>query len=166
MKPALSLIARFVCALFLVSAPLYAEQAAPSASYKKTFEKFLEISQSNAMLKDISDGKAAEQIIAQITKGRDITKAQKDKVTRIVRDTFSSIAKDLESQILLLYHKYYTEQDLNDLIALYQTPAGKKLANNAVATLRDSQELAQAMLIQYFPKMESQIHQILAESKK
>lgn len=56
MKPALSLIARFVCALFLVSAPLYAEQTAPSASYKKTFEKFLEISQSNAMLKDISDG--------------------------------------------------------------------------------------------------------------
>lgn len=164
MKSTPARIICFVCTLFLSS--LYAEQAAPSASYKKTFEKFLEISQSNAMLKDISDGKAAEQIIAQITKGQDITKAQKDKVTRIVRGTLSNVAQELGDKMLLLYHKYYTEQDLNDLIALYQTPAGKKLANNAVATLRDSQELAQAMVIQYFPKMESQIHQILAESKK
>lgn len=164
MKSTPARIICFVCTLFLSS--LCAEQAAPSKSYKKAFETFLEISQSNAMLKDISDGKVADQLIAQITKGQDITKAQKDKVTRIVRGTLSNVAQELGDKMLLLYHKYYTEQDLNDLIALYQTPAGKKLASNAVAIFNDSQELAQTIVIQTLPAMEKQIRQILTESKK
>lgn len=162
MMPTLSLIARFVCTLFLISMPLCAEQVTPSASYQETLKQFLEISRTNAILKEIN----GDELIKQITKEQDMTETQVNKITHIVHNAFSSIIKDLESQMPLLYSKYYTEQDLQDLIAFYQTPAGKKLATNAVAIFNDSQKLAQTIMSQYLPKMESQIRQILTGSKK
>lgn len=162
MMPTLSLIARFVCTLFLISMPLCAEQVTPSASYQEILKQFLEISRTNAILKEIN----GDELIKQITKEQDMTETQVNKITHIVHNAFSSIVKDLESQMPLLYSKYYTEQDLQDLIAFYQTPAGKKLATNAVAIFNDSQKLAQTIMSQYLPKMESQIRQILTESKK
>lgn len=159
-------ITAYLMALFILSASLYAESPTPSISYKKTFKKFLEISQSDTILKEINDEKNVKKLIDQITKGENIAKAKQDQITLMVRDTFSNITKELEDQMLLLYSKYYTEQDLNDLIVLYQTSTGKKLANNAVAIFNDSMEIAQAIVAQHIPKIEVKIQQIVAESKK
>ena len=49
-------------------------------------------------------------------------------------------ASDLEDAIVPIYLKYYSEDDLNNLIAFYKTPIGKKVIANMPLIMKESSE--------------------------
>lgn len=49
-------------------------------------------------------------------------------------------ASDLEDLILPLYHKYYTEKDIDDLIVFYKSPVGIKTTKILPQIMLESQE--------------------------
>ncbi len=53
-------------------------------------------------------------------------------------------AEDLENLVIPIYDKYYTEEDLEQLIAFYNTPIGKKMRDVTSAIMNESMEAGQA----------------------
>jgi len=52
---------------------------------------------------------------------------------------------ELRDRLMEVYDKRYTTDEIKSLIAFYDTPAGKKMSENAVPILRDSMAIAQEM---------------------
>ncbi|KQS89144.1 DUF2059 domain-containing protein [Chryseobacterium sp. Leaf394] len=49
-------------------------------------------------------------------------------------------ASDLEDLIVPIYLKYYSEEDLNNLISFYRTPIGKKIIASTPLIMKESSE--------------------------
>lgn len=52
-------------------------------------------------------------------------------------------ASDLENLVIPIYDKYYSEQDINDLIKFYNSPVGKKTISVLPQIMRESMEAGQ-----------------------
>jgi uncharacterized protein len=52
---------------------------------------------------------------------------------------------ELRDRLMEVYDMRYTTDEIKSLIAFYDTPAGKKMSENAVPILRDSMKIAQDM---------------------
>ncbi|WP_299327492.1 DUF2059 domain-containing protein [uncultured Helicobacter sp.] len=138
-----------------------------SQSYKKAFEKFLAVSKTNSVINDLKDGQSIDMLLNQIlSKANTATAAQKKEIEKVVRATFRQIADDLQEAMLEIYQKYYTEADLNELSAFYQSGMGKKLADNTMNIMRDSQELVQVLIERHVLEMEHKLQAIEKRSQK
>jgi uncharacterized protein len=62
-------------------------------------------------------------------------------------DTYQSLISETElrDRLTEVYDKRYTTDEIKSLLAFYDTPAGKKMSENAVPILRDSMSIAQDM---------------------
>jgi hypothetical protein len=62
-------------------------------------------------------------------------------------DKYQSLMSEseLRDRLMQVYDKRYTTDEIKSLIAFYDTPAGKKMSENAVPILRDSMKIAQDM---------------------
>lgn len=138
-----------------------------SQSYKKAFEKFLAVSKTNVVINNLKDGQSIDMLLNHIlSKANTATAAQKKEIEKVVRATFRQIADDLQEAMLEIYQKYYTEADLNELSAFYQSGVGKKLADNTMNIMRDSQELVQVLGARHFPEMDHKLQAIEKRSQK
>lgn len=137
-------------------------------SYKKVFEEYMEVSNSNAILNSFENGKTLEFIVNQTEQDlkkldRTLTKEQKDNILKSVRELLASVADKISDQTFKIHKKYFTEQDLKDLIEFYKSPLGKKLAKNSVAIYEDSLFFTQNLMQQILPELQMQVMQILTK---
>lgn len=148
--------------------PESSAKAPASPSYKKAYEKFLEISKSNAVLNSLTNGQTFDMLLKQIEAeaGSGITPAQKKEIEKIMRTTFTEISNTMKDAMLEIYQKYYTESDLNELSAFYQSGVGKKFADNMMNVIYDSQELVQFIIVRYLPEMQQKVEAVLEQSSK
>lgn len=56
-----------------------------------------------------------------------------------MQDKMVSRFDDLLEMLIPIYDKYYTNEDLEGIIAFYSTPLGQKLLKNSPDVLRESQ---------------------------
>ena len=68
--------------------------------------------------------------------------------------------KELANQLVEVYAKYYTHQDVKDLIAFYESPLGKKLMSKGVLVESDSNRKANS----YGAKIGIEIREKLADA--
>lgn len=105
-------------------------------SYKATLLKMFTVSGTDQSYKS-----AIDQMI-------DMFKAQNSTVPEEVWDEFriefmkTSLA-DLVEMLAPVYQKYLTQKDLEDIIAFYNTPTGKKFAQNTPNIMQESMQVGQ-----------------------
>jgi hypothetical protein len=51
--------------------------------------------------------------------------------------------EELSKRLVYVYDKYYTSEDLNQLLKFYDSPLGKKVSDEAIPILRGSMDIAQ-----------------------
>lgn len=89
--------------------------------------------------------------LISITGARDVTKqilnqsvdAMKSQFTQVPQKFWDEFragvsADELINRLIPIYNKYFTDQDIKQLIAFYQTPLGKKLISVNPQVARDS----------------------------
>ncbi len=83
------------------------------------------------------------------------------KVDKKFWDEFSNAIKteDLIKMITPIYDKYYSEQDLDNLIAFYKTPTGKKVIESMPVIAQESMAAGQ----EWGQKIAEQAHQKLID---
>ena len=119
MKKGLLFLAAFVLLTFGAQAQ--------SAEFKASVRKLMAVSGSDATLKMIP-----EQILSMIEQQAEI------------QAMFSEEALlSLMDRMVPIYAKYYTQQDMDDLIAFYDTPLGKKLSTVQPQITLESMSVAQ-----------------------
>ena len=128
MKKGLLFLAAFVLLTFGAQAQ--------SAEFKASVRKLMAVSGSDATLKMIP-----EQILSMIEQQ---APALPESVKVEIQAMFSEEALlSLMDQMVPIYAKYYTQQDMDDLIAFYDTPLGKKLSTVQPQITLESMSVAQ-----------------------
>lgn len=81
--------------------------------------------------------------------------AKSEKVFKIAMDAGKDIMKKMmDTDMVDIYDKYFTEQEINDFTAFYKTPAGQKM----LKVLPEIQkEIMTLMMQKYMPEMQSKI---------
>ena len=139
MKKGLLFLAAFVLLTFGAQAQ--------SAEFKASVRKLMAVSGSDATLKMIP-----EQILSMIE--------LPESVKVEIQAMFSEEALlSLMDRMVPIYAKYYTQQDMDDLIAFYDTPLGKKLSTVQPQITLESMSVAQQWAAEIGQKVASKIMQ-------
>jgi hypothetical protein len=151
-------------------APLRAAEANPSSRQRELVIKLMKITNSDATAAAMADGvfsQIQKQFIAEAqAKGNsaeDIAEANE------LFDSFRTKASKIDviglmrEESVRIYSKYFTEQELADLVAFYETPLGMKTVKVLPQLLTESIE-AGARIIG--PKFEEVMRQTIAENEK
>ena len=144
MKKGLLFLAAFVLLTFGAQAQ--------SAEFMASVRKLMAVSGSDATLKMIP-----EQILSMIEQQ---APALPESVKVEIQAMFSEEALLLlMDRMVPIYAKYYTQQDMDDLIAFYDTPLGKKLSTVQPQITLESMSVAQQWAAEIGQKVASKIMQ-------
>ena len=133
MKKGLLFLAAFVLLTFGAQAQ--------SAEFKASVRKLMAVSGSDATLKMIP-----EQILSMIEQQAPALPSEEALLS-------------LMDRMVPIYAKYYTQQDMDDLIAFYDTPLGKKLSTVQPQITLESMSVAQQWAAEIGQKVASKIMQ-------
>lgn len=80
-------------------------------------------------------------------------------ITTLCKELFDKVLKE---DIVILYDKFYTENEINDLIAFYRTPTGQKV----IKKMPEMQnEIMATVMRKYMPKMKESIQEMALKAK-
>jgi uncharacterized protein len=108
-----------------------------------------------------------------IEKRTDLSQVEKDKLKSSVNEYFLSFSKKfrerlpkavnytkyVEDTVYPLYDKFFTTEEVKDLVAFYKTPTGKKVIETMPLLFKESHELAQKYLLPDILKLLDEIMQ-------
>lgn len=98
---------------------------------------------------------------ASLNSRTDLTEKEKEQIKAVAGERLESFTnkfrkrlplvidypKYIQEAVFPLYDKYYTEQELEDMIAFYSTPTGQKVIDKTPDLLAESQEAAVRFLL-------------------
>ena len=84
----------------------------------------------------------------------------------VIRDVTIEVVNDHNPQLLAdmipLYEKYFTKDDLDALLAFYHTPTGRKSIEALPKLMQDSVPIAQAWALELQPVLDKRLREQLA----
>lgn len=61
--------------------------------------------------------------------------------------------KDLNSKLVPIYKKHFTQEEIKELIAFYESPIGMKMSKETPAITQESMQLRQKLAVGFMKKM-------------
>ena len=144
-------------ALFLSLLVLKAE------SYEETFAQFAEVTR----IDDIFGAMTNEQFLAQnlesqITQfGIEIDKKTKADLVGAIKEVLQIAKPEFDKYMFEVYKKHYTQDELNELIAFYSTPIGKKSAKLQGKLTQEGAIAGEQIMQKYQPLLAEKLQKIL-----
>ena len=125
--------------LALTTVPVLAQQAAPSVEKKELILKFIDI---------FGTKRTMEQNLEAMFEDMGPNDPQTKKFKENVK------VQEIIDQLIPLYDKYFSEEDLNAFITFYSSAAGQKLLTTIPLLMRDSVEISAKYFEEKFPEAE------------
>lgn len=147
--------------------PVFATQPNPSARQRELALKLIEVSDMLKAMASGSDmmlGQLEQQYMADAqAKGQDLAEAKE--LFEATRAAVQKIdfATPMKDAVVNIYAKYFTEAELQQLIAFYGSDAGRKYLGVANDLMRDSMNAATELLL---PTIQETIAKVNAEHDK
>lgn len=91
----------------------------------------------------------------------DIPKEVVEELPVIVGQVFDENTQLLENMIIPLYHKYFTEDEIKEMLTFYTTPLGQKVIETMPSLIQDSMAVGQMWARMVGPQVEQRIRQAL-----
>ena len=94
--------------------------------------------------------------LLEVTGSTSLSKQMIDNIVEMYKQSYSDVqqtfweefrkeanAEELQSQIIPIYEKYYTEEELTQLIAFYESPLGRKVVQSLPQILQESMKVGE-----------------------
>lgn len=90
-------------------------------------------------------------------------KASKPEVTdakwaALKKDVFDVEVAELNKQLIPVYKKHFTQEEVKAIVAFYETPAGKKLAEKTPMVTMESMQLSQTWAMSLMGKIQAYLN--------
>jgi uncharacterized protein len=93
------------------------------------------------------------QVMAQLKPSKpDVTDEQ---WAALKKDVFDVEVAELNKQLIPIYKKHFTQADVQGIIAFYESPAGKKMAQQTPLITMESLQLSQSWGMNLFGKIQA-----------
>ncbi len=154
-----SILAAALCVLAL---PLFATQPNPSQKQREIIEELMQVTNMGKVVHDFADASLAQVHESMMKKyanlGEEFAEEAKQDSVRL-RELIR--ASDLEGVIrqlfIQLYAKYFTEDELRDMVAFYRTPTGQKSMQVFPQLMAESMQSAETLFQPIFEKAWKQV---------
>jgi uncharacterized protein len=149
--------------IVFILAPAVSAQAPPSAEKQKLIAEMIVIMKMDQQFPEIIDGVLKEMeksypsaFNAVIDGNQSFTAEQRAALKASSGERYAAFSqkfrkrlsekvdygKYIKESVYPLYDRFYTEQDLKDIIAFYKTPTGQKLISTLPAVMTESNKIA------------------------
>jgi len=156
--------------LSLFALPLFATESNPSARQRELIGQILQSMNVDRMSKSLVDSMYSQierQFLQQAqAHGNDPDSiAESQDMFRSFRDKCQTInfAELLREEQIRIYARYFTEQELSDLVAFYNSPTGKKLIEVSPQIMSDGMK---AGVEKVTPRLHEMMQQVTEEQEK
>lgn len=148
----------------LLATPLLAATTQPNASQrqKELINELIDAMHMDQIVMQSTDAMLEQMMKQFVSEDNEDGKWFADHFRELVRQQvdFKTLTRDLFLQV---YPKYFTEDDLTQLVAFYRSPTGQKMLTTMPAVMRDSMQLSQSTL---GAKMQEIVKQVMADAEK
>ncbi len=151
----------FAGALLIAPAVLFADDA----SHRKAAQELVEISGSKEAM-GVGFKGALEPMLAQM-KQRGMPDAAVAEIRQAMDEWYAAEIKweEFQPKITELYVQEFTEGELRDMIAFYQTPTGKKMLQKLPSVMQKSMQIGQEYFQSKGEQLNARIMQIVQKYK-
>jgi Uncharacterized protein conserved in bacteria len=134
-------------------------------SKQESIKELMHIMKSDSMMIKMVDQMMPAMISNMKSKMKDQADAEEKsgKMMIIVKQIITEMSPKIMDQMILMYDKYYTEGEINDIITFYKSPTGQKSINTMPLIMKDMMGNMTSTLI---PDMAKEIAAKMAELKK
>lgn len=131
------------------------------AEYRAKIEELLVLTGAKDIGKQMGAG-ILQQMIAGM-KQADPTMPERafDLVEEVVNEFIESESDALFEELIPLYAKYYTEEDLDVLLTFYRTPTGRKVISTMPAILQESMQIGGNWARERIPALQRELRERL-----
>jgi uncharacterized protein len=159
-------------ACLIVSLPGIAQQSpADSPATKEDIERYLEVTHSRDMMKQMMDVMAKsirEMAHDQLSKDRaslppDAEARMNKRTDELLR---SLPIEEMLQAMIPVYQKHWTKGDVDNMIAFYATPTGQKLLKDMPQTMAESMQAIRPVMEKHMEAMKQQLELEVAQLKK
>ena len=159
----------FIAALLLISIwalPARAQEAQSPADDAR-IDRLLEVTRAREMLDATLPQIEAsqQQMLAQMTAGRELDAAQRQRIDALLASSSSAVRKALSWENLApvyrdIYRQTFTGEDIDAIIAFYESPAGQRMLEKMPALMQNTMTAMQRLVVPMLQQME---HDLAAE---
>lgn len=136
--------------IFLLAFTVHCSFGQTSPTYKRSLKQLLEVSGTEASFSTV-----IKQMMTMVKQGNP------NVPTTIWNDfeqeMLNTSLDDLVEMLVPVYQKHLSQEDLNSLIAFYQTPAGKKYAEKTPLIMQESMQVGQQWGMQIAQKIQQKL---------
>lgn len=153
----------FITALLLISIwalPAQAQEAQSPADDAR-IDRLLEVTRARAMLDaTLPQIEASQrQMLAQMTAGRELDAAQQQRIDSLLASSSSAVRKALSWENLApvyrdIYRQTFTGEDIDAIIAFYESPAGQRMLEKMPALMQNTMTAMQRLIVPMLQQME------------
>ena len=153
-------LAVLACLLFAASA------LADEKSHRQAAEELLAVTDTGSIMEQVQE--QVRVMYSGITKDMDIPPEKQVVTERYMSRLGDLMAEELswektKDQFIELYMTVYTEDEIRELTAFYQSPVGKKLLAKMPQLVQESMRIAQEHVKNVLPKIEALSNEMVAE---
>jgi uncharacterized protein len=141
-----TLTALALAALLLQAAPLSAQASPASASHRAAAVRLLEVTRARAALEGIPDASVPAPL-----QGMADMQALQPMMRELFREQLSW--SSLEPEYVRVYTEVFTERELRELIAFYETPLGQKMLDKMPVAAARTQAIMMERLQRAMPQL-------------
>lgn len=151
-----------LCALCLAAAPLRAEDLSPAR--KADIVRLMEASGHKSMARQLIE-QYARQSMGMVKKLRSDIPAEA--MPAVERDLHALLLEKMDApgglfeQLAPVYAKRFSEEEVRELLAFYESPLGRKAVGSLPAMTREATETAQRLGIGLLPELNRRVNETL-----
>src|SRR5690606_37919127 len=156
----------FIAALLLISIwalPAQAQEAQSPADDAR-IDRLLEVTRAREMLDATLPQIEAsqQQMLAQMTAGRELDAAQRQRIDALLASSSSAVRKALSWENLApvyrdIYRQTFTGEDIDAIIAFYESPAGQRMLEKMPALMQNTMTAMQRLIVPMLQQMEREL---------
>jgi hypothetical protein len=149
----------FILVLFLAGcAPHFAQEAQDTGRSKnEDIKRLLDLTVSDTLIDTYLEGFLNVFSDATLSGRNDISKEEMQALKGVVKEVLTEEYPNLMEKMVPLYDKYFTHDEIKQLIAFYEGPAGRKLLKIQPDLVRESMQLGQQWGISLAPLLEKRM---------
>lgn len=124
-------------------------------------ERLMRLTGAKALGKQIGAGMAQHMMAAMKQSSPDTPPRAFEIVTEVVNELFEEESESLFDLVIPLYAKYFSEADIDVLIAFYSFPTGRRIVETMPALMQESLELGSRWSQELAPKIAERVEERL-----
>ncbi len=145
----------FVCLLCLAGTPAAAQEGAEQK--KADIAHLLEVTQTAQLGPRIASAVAAQSLDSIRARYPEMPQELVDTLVKEVQVIFAESADTFLAMTATLYDKYYSAEEIRELIQFYSTAVGRKSIEVMPALMADSMTMAQEWTASLLPKIQQRL---------